>query len=340
MTTTRRLGAAVASSASVAAIALPGDRRRPSARQLHDQPLRRDPGRARPRPPRHRHRPGRDPDVPGAPRLRHRRRRRGLRRRDRRRSRDRVRRADAGPGADGRRTAARRSTLDRRRADVPAGRRRALDDADRLRVPRRRSRRRSLPRRPVDVRGHVVRRSGSAGARSSSRAPGVDLTPSIGEIRADDARRAPDRLPDEPADRRRSTTSRSPSRRRPGGAELAPFVFARRDAAAGRRGAGPPRRPSGCDQGAGTGREPVRRHRRGRGRRRSAPPRRRDRRGSAVDLPGGRPHAVRAAALAADRRRARRRTRPDARPRQDADGRLPRRLARDGARMRPGSGCR
>ena len=73
-------------------------RGRASARQLHDQPLRRDPGRARSDPARRRHRPGRDPDLPGTPRLRHRRRRRGLRRRDRRRPRGRLRFARAVAG--------------------------------------------------------------------------------------------------------------------------------------------------------------------------------------------------------------------------------------------------
>ena len=63
--------------------------------------------------------------------------------------------------------------------------------------------------------------------------------------------------------------------------------------------------------------------------------RRRQRR-PAVDLPRGRPHAVRPARVAPDRRRARGGPRPDARPRQDPDGGLPRRDARDAApRGRP-----
>ena len=58
---------------------LPAVAARAPARQLHDQPLRRDPGRARADPARRRHRPGRDPDLPGTPRLRHGWRWRGLR---------------------------------------------------------------------------------------------------------------------------------------------------------------------------------------------------------------------------------------------------------------------
>ena len=53
--------------------------------------------------PRRGHRPGRDPDLPGTSRLRHRRRRRGLRRGDRRRAGGGLRGAGAGAGADRRR---------------------------------------------------------------------------------------------------------------------------------------------------------------------------------------------------------------------------------------------
>ena len=56
-----------------------GHRPGPSTRQLHDQPLRGRAHRARPDPARRRHRSGRDPDLPGAPRSRHRLERPGLR---------------------------------------------------------------------------------------------------------------------------------------------------------------------------------------------------------------------------------------------------------------------
>ena len=60
---------------------------RPPARQLHDQPLRRDPRIEPDRvTPRRRHRPGRDPGVPGASGARRERGRRGLRRRSSKRA--------------------------------------------------------------------------------------------------------------------------------------------------------------------------------------------------------------------------------------------------------------
>ena len=123
-------------------------RRRPSARQLHDQPLRRRSRRARPDPARRRHRPGRDPDVPGAPA-------------------DSTPTAtasvsdeetEAGRGGRVRRRSRRsldlrvdgqRGTLEpgRGRADLPAGRRRAVDDAPRCAGSRAPRRARSTPAR-------------------------------------------------------------------------------------------------------------------------------------------------------------------------------------------------
>ena len=64
--------------ALLAILVLPALVARPSARQLHDQPLRGAADRTRPRHPRRRHRPGRDPGVPGAPGARRERGRRGL----------------------------------------------------------------------------------------------------------------------------------------------------------------------------------------------------------------------------------------------------------------------
>ena len=85
-----------------AALAAPraGGRARPSARQLHDQPLcraahRDDGGR-----PRRRHRPGRDPDLPGAAADRYEPRRHGRCGRDRGRAPDGLRRAGTPADAD------------------------------------------------------------------------------------------------------------------------------------------------------------------------------------------------------------------------------------------------
>ena len=118
----------------------------------------------------------------------------------------------------------------------------------------------------------------------------------------------------------------------PGGPTLAPLRHPGRDAAA--RGAARSRRPT-------RRRRPRRRrHRRraGRGHRAPAVPatagggaRRRERWRPAVDLPHGRPLAAGPAGLDPDRGRPGCRPRPDAGARQDADGRLPRRDARDAA---------
>ena len=139
--------------------------RRPGApaRQLHDQPLRGDPRRAVAGAARRRHRRGRDPDVPGEPGLRPRRRRGAVGGRDGGGARVDLRVGGPGPEPDRRRDR-RAAGPDRGRARVPAGQRRPVDDAQRLHATRLRSRHRSSPARRSRSRT-ASRRPGSAGAR-------------------------------------------------------------------------------------------------------------------------------------------------------------------------------
>ena len=101
--------------------------------QLHDQPLRGDPRGAVAGGARRRHRRGRDPDLPGEPGLRPRRRRDPVAGRDGGGARVDVRVGGPGPEPDRRRDR-RAAGPDRGRPHVPAGQRRAVDDAQRVHV--------------------------------------------------------------------------------------------------------------------------------------------------------------------------------------------------------------
>ena len=238
------------------------------------------------------------------------------------------------PGADRStsRSTARRQTLDARPRPgcrsrrAPAACRRCGSSAGSTR----RSPRRSTPARRDRLRRHVVRgaarlardrRRGLRGRRCRGR-----------DGRAARRRASSARLTAYPTDLLRSAagaTSIVVDRRRPAAPTLRAVRHPRRGAAR-RRG-----RPSAI-------RAPATRRRRSRRRRRPRPV-------PAAGVPGGvdggelpaifrrgRPDADRAAGLAPDRGGAGRRARPDAGPRQDPHGRVPRRDARDAApRGRP-----
>ena len=217
------------------------------------------------------------------------------------------------------------------RAVVPARRGRPLDAAARVRVrvaprgadrgghARSRSRDTSFPER-LGWREIVISASGTT----------VAVTEGVQRSTSPSARLTayPKDLISAPLDDRSIALSASP-----GGAELAPVVFADATPVASADG-GP----------GGTGRHGGRaRSARGDRRPRCGPglgAGRRVRGGAALDLRQRRPHAGRPADLAADRDRPRRGPRADAGPRQDPDGRLPGRLARDARSMRSDSGCR
>ena len=182
------------------------------------------------------------------------------------------------------------------------------------------------------LRRHVLQR-----AARLARDRGLRLGDDAGRWRrraADQGHLGPaDRLPDEPADpgagrhvgldRRHAGRTDAPAvrhrrtrRRCPGRARSASVAHAtgRGSAPRGTRPGAPP--PTAVPATA------------------AGRPRWRDQRRPALDLPHRRPLAAGPARLDPDRRRAGRRPRPDARPRQDADGRLPRRHARDAAPRR------
>ncbi len=302
----------------------PGRRSRASARQLHHQPLRRHPCRTRPDPSRRRHRSGGDPDLPGATRVRHRRRRRRLGRRSRGRTRRRLRGLDAVARPGGRR-APRFDDADRGGVVVPARGRRSRDDAGRLRARGRRSmnRWRQAPRSPTPIPPSPI---GSDGGRSSSKGRASRSPPTTVTSEPSGVSERADPLSGRPAD----TRARGQEPRGPGLAWRRHVVQVRdsgREPAAWRRrgrvrelATGRVRRGERCVRQWRPGRGPVPRRSPGGGRLR---PRRRHRRGPAVDLPDRGPLADRPVDLAADGGRVGRRPRADARPRQDADGRLP-----------------
>ena len=289
-TTTRSPASRVA---TVAAAARARHRQRAPARQLHDQPPRGDPRRAGPGAPRRRHRPGGDPRLPGTPPVRHRRRRPAERRRDRRGPAGRLRLAPAG-APPGRRRHGRAVDPDLGGSLVPAGRRRPLDAPAGVRA-----------RGPAGRADH----GGDADRLPGHLVPGADrLARDRGQRLVDDPRRHPgDRALDEPV-RPAHLVSEGPDR----GSPRRPVDRAHRDARGRRARTGRVRRRDAgrcAREGAGST-----------GRHVSAPAApaasvapavawfgagRRYGRRAALDLRQRRPHAGRAAALAADRGRPR-----------------------------------
>ena len=225
---------------------------------------------------------------------------------------------------DGRRRRA-RPPNDRGRALLPARRRRPVDDAARVRL---RGGAAGSDRRRTDadrVQRRRRTRTDSAGARSSSGDPASRWRSSKGELRDESVSARLTAYPEElvalplaDAQRRRRRHGRWRGARRRSTSRTRTRSMAR------------PRPPSPSSPAA-----PVASTRRspsptpGRladaGRRRR--PRRHRWRRAARHLRRGRPHAGHAAAVAAHGRGPGRRSRPDAGPRQDADGRLPRRDA-------------
>ena len=174
--------------------------------------------------------------------------------------------------------------------------------------------------------------TGSAGARSWSSGSGVTLAgASTAPLRTKDTSARLTAYPTNLLTQALADTSVSIVAT-PGGATLPPFDIA--DASplpgAGQVASVAHASPPGRASAAARSRSPPR----PRSRPRPPGPRWRDQRRPALDLPLRRPVAARPAGLDPDRRRARGRPRADARPRQDADGGLSRRDARDAAPRR------